>query len=246
MKYNNRTAIITGGARGIGLAIAEVLAAGGANVVLVDVNLEAAQAAAAILAEQGVQTLALKSDVTSEADVQQMVDIVLDKFGQIDILVNNAGITRDGLSLRMQEADFDLVIKVNLKGVFLCSKAVAKEMMKKRYGRIINLSSVVGLMGNIGQANYAASKAGIIGLTKTMARELAARSITINAVAPGFIDTEMTQAIPEKNRNAMLTQIPMGRLGSVAEVANVVAFLASDLASYVTGEVIRIDGGMAM
>jgi len=246
VKYNNRTAIITGGARGIGLAIAEVLAAGGANVVLVDVNLEAAQAAAAILAEQGVQTLALKSDVTSEADVQQMVDIVLDKFGQIDILVNNAGITRDGLSLRMQEADFDLVIKVNLKGVFLCSKAVAKEMMKKRYGRIINLSSVVGLMGNIGQANYAASKAGIIGLTKTMARELAARSITINAVAPGFIDTEMTQAIPEKNRNAMLTQIPMGRLGSVAEVANVVAFLASDLASYVTGEVIRIDGGMAM
>ncbi len=246
MDFNNKTAIVTGGARGIGKAICRMLAKNGCKIAVVDINEEEALQTARELTDFKVETLAIKTDVTSESEVQSMTKNVLDKFGKIDILINNAGITRDGLCLRMKPDDFDLVLKVNLKSVFLCTKAVIREMMKNRYGRIVNLASVVGLMGNVGQANYAASKAGIIGFTKTLARESAPRGITVNAVAPGFIDTEMTQAIPENNRQAILTQVPLGRLGTPEEIANVVAFLASDLAGYITGEVVRIDGGMAM
>ena len=194
----------------------------------------------------GAKALAVRCDVAKADEVKALMDAAVQAFGQIDILVNNAGITRDGLLMMMKETDFDAVINANLKGTFLCMKAVSRLMMKQRYGRIVNLSSVVGLRGNAGQVNYAASKAGVIGMTKSLAKELASRGVTVNAVAPGFIDTDMTAAMPQAAREATLASIPMGRMGAPEDVAKAVAFLASDQAAYVTGQVLAVDGGMAM
>ena len=194
----------------------------------------------------GAKALAVKCDVADGEQVKALMDEAVKAFGRIDILVNNAGITRDGLLMMMKEADFDAVISANLRGTFLCMKAVARTMMKQRYGRIVNLSSVVGLRGNAGQVNYAASKAGVIGMTKSLAKELASRGVTVNAVAPGFIDTDMTAAMPEAAKTATLASIPMQRLGAPEDIAKAVAFLASDGAAYITGQVIAVDGGMAM
>jgi 3-oxoacyl-[acyl-carrier protein] reductase len=210
------------------------------------VNLEAAQKTAGEIEAKGKKSMALKANVASSADVTAMIDQVVEKFGRIDILVNNAGITRDGLILRMKDEDWDLVLSINLKGSFLCTKAALKYMSKQRSGTIINIASIVGAMGNAGQANYVASKAGLIGLTKTIAREYANRGITANAVAPGFIDTAMTQALSENVRQELAKQIPMGKLGTPEDVANAVRFLASPWASYITGQVIHVNGGMYM
>lgn len=246
MMFADKTAIVTGGARGIGYECALKFAAGGATVVLVDVLEDAMKQAAERLAAAGAkQVLTYKVDVTDEAAVEKMIDEVADKTGRIDILVNNAGITRDDLLLRMEAAMWDLVMSVNLKGTFLMTKHAAKYMLRQRYGRIVNMASVSGLVGNPGQANYSASKAGVVGFTRTVARELAKRGITCNAVAPGFIKTDMTDVLPEKAKEMALAAIPMARMGAPEDVANVVAFLASDEASYVTGHVIPVDGGMA-
>jgi 3-oxoacyl-[acyl-carrier protein] reductase len=246
MSLSGKTALVTGAAQGIGRDIALGLAADGAEVVICDVNLEAAQKTAADIEAKGRKSLALKANVASSADVTAMVDQVVEKFGRIDILVNNAGITRDGLILRMKDEDWDLVLSINLKGAFLCTKSALKYMSKQRSGTIINIASIVGAMGNAGQANYVASKAGLIGLTKTIAREYANRNVTANAVAPGFIDTAMTQALTEQVRTDLAKQIPLGRLGSSEDVANAVRFLASPAAAYITGQVIHVNGGMYM
>ncbi len=246
MRLNEKTALVTGAAQGIGRDIALALAADGADVAICDVNLEAAQKTAAEIESKGRKSLAVKANVAASADVTSMVDQVMEKFGRLDILVNNAGITRDGLILRMKDEDWDLVLSINLKGAFLCTKAALKHMTKQRTGTIINIASIVGAMGNAGQANYVASKAGLIGLTKTIAREYANRSITANAVAPGFIDTAMTQALSENVRAELAKQIPLGRLGSSEDVANAVRFLASPAAAYITGQVIHVNGGMYM
>lgn len=247
MNLKGKVALITGGAQGIGRAIARELALAGADLALADVNFQRVEeTAAALAAETGRQTLALKMDVSSPAEVEDGVKKTLDKYHHLDILVNNAGVTRDGLILRMKEADWDLVIAINLKGTFNCIKAVTGAMLKQRAGRIVNIASVVGLMGNAGQANYSASKAGVIGLTKTTAKELASRGITVNAVAPGFIKTAMTEAISEKARQDLQHLIPLGRLGEAEDVAKAVAFLASDEAAYITGQVLPVDGGMVM
>src|SRR5512142_3193340 len=246
MNLTGKTALVTGAAQGIGRDIALALAADGADVAICDVNLEAAQKTAADIEAKGRKALALKANVASSDDVSAMVDQTVQKFGRIDILVNNAGITRDGLILRMKDEDWDLVLSINLKGAFLCTKAALKYMSKQRGGTIINIASIVGAMGNAGQANYVASKAGLIGLTKTIAREYANRGITANAVAPGFIDTAMTQALPENVRQELAKQIPMGKLGTPEDVANAVRFLASPWASYITGQVIHVNGGMYM
>lgn len=247
MRLADKVAIVTGAGRGIGKAIARKLVEEGAKVVICDIDEELAQATAQEINESFPQSaVALKVDVANGESVNQMVERTLEMFGKIDILVNNAGITRDALLLRMSEEDWDRVLNVNLKSVFLCTKAVAKHMMRQRYGRIVNISSVIALRGNVGQTNYGASKAGIIGFTKSAARELAGRNITVNAVAPGFISTEMTAKLPQEARDKMLAQIPMERAGEPEDVANVVAFLCSDEASYITGEVIRVDGGMAI
>lgn len=238
-----RMALVTGGGRGIGRAICEALAGEGARVAVADVDTGTAQQTLDSLPTEG---MVVHLDVASAESAQAGVSQVLERFGAIDILVNNAGITRDGLVMRMSEADWDLVLAINLKGVFNCSKAVVRPMMKARRGRIISISSVVGVNGNPGQANYAASKAGVIGLTKTLARELASRNITVNAVAPGFIETDMTARLPEEARQAMLGQVPLGRPGMPADVAAVVLFLASDAAAYITGQVLHVNGGMAM
>ena len=223
------------------------LAKGGANVVLCYAGNEAAAAETVSACEAlGAKALAVKCDVADGEQVKALMDEAVKAFGRIDILVNNAGITRDGLLMMMKEADFDAVISANLRGTFLCMKAVARTMMKQRYGRIVNLSSVVGLRGNAGQVNYAASKAGVIGMTKSLAKELASRGVTVNAVAPGFIDTDMTAAMPEAAKTATLASIPMQRLGAPEDIAKAVAFLASDGAAYITGQVIAVDGGMAM
>ena len=247
MNLSQKVAVVTGGSRGIGRAVCLELARQGANVVLCYAG---SAASAAETVEQcqklGGKALAVQCNVAVEADVQSMMSQALSEFGRIDILVNNAGITRDGLMMSMKEDAFDAVIDTNLKGTFLCMKAVCRPMMKQRYGRIINLSSVVGLHGNAGQVNYSASKAGVIGMTKSVAKELASRGITANAVAPGFIDTDMTAALSEQVRDTLLKEIPAGRLGAVEDVAKVVAFLASDDAAYVTGQVIAVDGGMSM
>ncbi|HUU10789.1 MAG TPA: 3-oxoacyl-[acyl-carrier-protein] reductase [Phycisphaerae bacterium] len=244
MTFEGKTAIVTGGARGIGLAIARQLAAGGATVVLVDVLADVLKEAAAGLAG-AKEVLTYAVDVTDEAAVEKMMDQVVEKTGRIDILINNAGITRDDLILRMDADEWDLVMKVNLKGTFLMTKHASRYMVRQKAGRIVNMASVSGLVGNPGQANYSASKAGVVGFTRTVARELARKNVCCNAVAPGFIDTEMTQVLPEKAKEAALAAIPMKRMGSADEVANVVCFLASDAAAYVTGHVLPVDGGMA-
>jgi 3-oxoacyl-[acyl-carrier protein] reductase len=246
MILNGKIALVTGAAQGIGRDIALGLAKDGADVAICDVNLETAQKTAGDIEAMGRKSLALKANVAASADVTAMIDQVVEKFGRVDILVNNAGITRDGLILRMKDEDWDLVLSINLKGAFLCTKTALKYMTKQRSGTIINIASIVGAMGNAGQANYVASKAGLIGLTKTIAREYANRNVTANAVAPGFIDTAMTQALSEQVRADLAKQIPLGRLGSSEDVANAVRFLASPAAAYITGQVVHVNGGMYM
>lgn len=247
MKFEGRTAVITGGSRGLGRAICLELVKGGANVVLCWAGNEAAaQETARAVETAGGRALALRCDVSDAAQVDGLIQAAMERFGRVDILVNNAGITRDNLLMRMREEDFDAVIAANLKGTFLCMKAASRVMLRQRYGRIVNLSSVVGLRGNAGQVNYAASKAGVIGMTKSLAKELASRGVTVNAVAPGFIETDMTAALPEAARGAALESIPLGRFGRAEDVAKAVAFLAGDEAAYITGQVLAVDGGMAM
>ncbi len=247
MSLTGKTAIVTGGSRGIGRAVCLELARRGCNIVLSFAgNTAAAEQTAADCQALGVQALAVQGDVSDADAVKALFDAALKQFGAVDILVNNAGITRDSLLMLLKAEDFDAVVDTNLKGTFLCMKAAVRPMMKQRRGRIISLSSVVGLHGNAGQVNYAATKAGVIGMTKSLAKELAGRNITVNAVAPGFIDTDMTAVLPEKAREAILASIPMARLGAAEDVANAVAFLASDEAGYITGQVLAVDGGMSM
>jgi 3-oxoacyl-[acyl-carrier protein] reductase len=241
-----KVAVITGASRGIGRSIALALAAQGATIVAVDMDQASTEAVVAELQAVGGKALAVVGNVTVSADVERMIDAATEAFGRVDILVNNAGITRDGLLMRMKDEDWDAVLNVNLKGAFLCTRAVFKVMSKQRYGRIINIASVVGQMGNAGQANYCASKAGLIGLTKSNAREMAKRSITVNAVAPGFIATAMTDALSDKVRTELTAQIPLERLGSADDIANAVVFLASEAAGYITGHVLSVNGGMYM
>lgn len=247
MSEQKQTALITGAGHGIGRAIALRLAKEGINIVI---NYSSSEDEAAELAQEaetfGVETLLLKADISKEEEVSRLFEKALTLSGRIDILVNNAGITRDNLLLRMSEADFDRVIDINLKGSFLCMKKAARIMLKQRYGRIINISSVVGLRGNAGQVNYAASKAGIIGMTKSLAKELASRNITVNALAPGMIETKMSEEMNETAKKTMLDMIPAGRIGRPEEVAHAAVFLASKEASYITGQVICVDGGMAV
>ena len=245
-ELNGRVAIVTGGAQGIGKAIALTLARHGADVVVTDINLERAQATAQEIEALQVRSLAIKANVADVSAAEQMVKETVDKLGKIDILVNNAGITRDNVLLRMKPEEWDQVMEVNLKGTYACTRAALKFMFRQKNGRIVNIASITGLMGNAGQANYSASKAGIIGFTKAVAREYANRGITVNAVAPGFIDTAMTQAIPEKEREALIKLIPMERLGTPDDVAAAVYFLVSDLSGYITGQVINVNGGMYM
>jgi 3-oxoacyl-[acyl-carrier protein] reductase len=242
----DKIAVITGASRGIGRSIALALAEAGAKIVAVDLDPVATDAIVAELKEKGTEAIAVIGNVTVTEDTEKMIDAAMAAFGRVDILVNNAGITRDGLLMRMKDEDWDAVMTVNLKGAFLCSRAAAKVMTKQRYGRIINIASVVGQMGNAGQANYCASKAGLIGLTKSNARELAKRNVTVNAVAPGFIATAMTDALPEKVRDELTAQIPVARLGSADDIANAVVFLALEKSAYITGQVIAVNGGMYM
>jgi 3-oxoacyl-[acyl-carrier protein] reductase len=247
MDLSGKIALITGGAQGIGLSIARELAGRGVDLALADINLpKVEETAGRLAADTGRQVIGLKMDVSKLEEVEEGIKKTIDKYARLDILVNNAGVTRDGLLMRMSDADWDLVLAINLKGTFNCTKAVSRIMLKQRSGRIINISSVVGLMGNAGQANYSASKAGVIGLTKTSARELAGRGITVNAVAPGFIKTAMTDALSEEARQKLQALIPLGRLGEPEDVAKAVAFLASDEAAYITGHVLTVDGGMTM
>ncbi|MGD8761819.1 MAG: 3-oxoacyl-[acyl-carrier-protein] reductase [Desulfobacteraceae bacterium] len=243
MRFENKVVMVTGGAAGIGRVTAECFAKEGARVAICDVNPEAGESAAKAL---GPEASFERVDVSDSASVSSWVKGVSDKYGQIDVLVNNAGITRDGLIMRMKEDDWDAVINVNLKSAFNCIKAVSKIMMKQRSGRIINLASVVGVTGNPGQANYVASKAGMIGLTKTVAKEIASRGITVNAVAPGFIETDMTAVLSDDVKEAMLSQIPLGKAGTPEDIADAILFLASDQAAYITGQVIHVSGGMYM
>lgn len=246
MRLKDEIAFITGSARGIGREIAEVFAREGALVIISDINAEASQKTAEEIKAKGLKADSFPCNVTSLADVEQTVDKILDKHGRIDILVNNAGITRDNLFLRMKEEDWDAVLSVNLKGTFNSSKAVSRTMLKARKGKIISIASVIGVMGNAGQANYAASKGGVIALTKSLAREFASRGITVNAVAPGYIKTDMTDKLSEDVRNKILEAVPLGRMGSPTDVANACLFLASKEADYVTGQTLLVDGGMVM
>lgn len=246
MKLEGRKALITGAAQGIGKTVALLLASEGADVAVSDINMELAAETCQEIEKMGRRSVAIESNVADSNSAEAMVKEAAEKLGGLDILVNNAGITKDSLILRMKEDDWDAVINVNLKGTFNCTKAAVKLMSKQRSGRIVNIASIVGLMGNAGQANYAASKAGVIGLTKTTAREFAARGITVNAVAPGFIATAMTEAIPEKAKEELNAQIPMGRLGLPADVAEAVLFLSGAGADYITGQVLSVNGGMYM
>lgn len=242
-----KSALVTGASRGIGRAIALELGRNGANVAVNYAgNEDKAKEVVEELRALGVEAFAVQADVSDEASVKDMVKQTTKEFGSLDILVNNAGVTRDNLLMRMKEDEFDQVINTNLKGVFLCTKAVTRQMMKQRSGRIINIASVVGVSGNAGQANYSAAKAGVIGLTKTTAKELASRNILVNAVAPGFITTEMTDVLPEEQKESLLTVIPLEKLGAPEDVAKTVRFLASDDANYITGQTIHVDGGMVM
>ena len=247
MLLGGKVALVTGASRGIGRAIALRLAGEGAKVAINYAgNTAKAEAVKAEIEQNGGEAILVQADVADSSAVEAMVAKVTEAFGQIDILVNNAGITRDGLLMRMKEEDFDAVVNTNLKGVFHCTKTVSNLMMKKRSGRIINMASVVGIMGNAGQTNYAAAKAGVIGFSKSAAKELAARGITVNVVAPGFIDTDMTAAMTDKAKELTLTGIPMKKMGTPEDVANAVLFLASDCASYITGQTVNVDGGMVM
>lgn len=247
MELKGKAALVTGGSRGIGRAVCLELARRGACVAVNYAgNAAAAEETVESCKAMGVDAFSVQADVADAAACDAMVKEVLSRFGRLDILVNNAGITRDGLMPMLKDADWDAVLDANLKGAFHCMRAAYRPMMKQKYGRVVNLSSIVGLRGNAGQANYAASKAGLIGLTKSMAKELAGRNVTVNAVAPGFIDTDMTAALPEKARESMLASIPMGRVGQGEDVAKAVAFFAGDGAGYVTGQVLCVDGGMAV
>lgn len=247
MNLTGKVALVTGASRGIGQAAAIELAKAGADIIVNFIGNEAvAQETVEAIEALGRKAIKIKANVGDADDVQAMVDEAHATFGHIDILVNNAGITRDGLLIRMKDSDWDEVLNINLKGVYLVTKAVAKLMVKQRAGRIINMTSVSGVTGNVGQANYAAAKAGVIGFTKTCAKELAARGITVNAIAPGFIETAMTDVLPEKIKEGITATVPLGRMGQPEEIAGVVTFLASDFASYITGQVLNVDGGMVM
>lgn len=247
MTPDRRVAVVTGGSRGIGRAVCVRLAKAGYDICLNYAgNAAAAEETAALCREAGAQVLTVQADVSSTQGCTDLFDAVKKQFGRVDVLVNNAGITRDGLLLRMSEADYDAVLGTNLKGAVFCCKAASRMMMHQRYGRIINMTSVVGLRGNAGQVNYAASKAGLIGLTKSLAKELASRNITVNAVAPGFVGTEMTDAMPEAARTAALATIPAGRMADPDEIARAVEFFAAEGSSYITGQVLCVDGGMAV
>ena len=247
LSLEGRTAIVTGAARGIGKAIAETLAARGANIAVVDLQMDLAEEAAnEIAAKTGREVIALEADVSDQASVKAMVKSAIEKFGKIDILVNNAGITRDGLIMRMKEADWDMVLDINLKGAFNCAQALTRPMMKARYGRVINITSVSGVTGQAGQTNYSSSKAGLIGFTKALAKELGSRNITVNAIAPGFIETVLTVDLPEEIRDFSMKMTPMARFGQPEDVANAVAFLAAEESSFITGVTLQVDGGMVM
>lgn len=241
-----KVAIVTGGGQGIGKGILLSLASAGINVVAADINLEAAVQASGEAEALGVRSISCEVNVSEAGSVEEMVSVSMDTFGRVDHLINNAGITRDALLMKMDDAAWNAVIDVNLNGTYLCSRMVVRQMIKQRYGRIVNISSVVGAMGNAGQTNYAASKAGVVGFTKALAREVAQRNITVNAIAPGFIQTAMTDAIPEKARDLLIGQIPMQRLGTAEDIASAVNFLLSDGASYITGQVLAVNGGMYM
>jgi 3-oxoacyl-[acyl-carrier protein] reductase len=246
MSLQGKVAIVTGAAQGIGRAIAEALAYAGADIVVADLDPGRSADAVAMVEKIGRKALNVKVNVADANDTKAMAEHVMKSWGKIDILVNNAGITRDALLLRMKEEDWNLVLQVNLNGTFNCTKAVLQPMTKQRYGRIVNIASIVGAMGNVGQANYAASKAAVIGFTKTVAREYASRNVTVNAVAPGFIDTAMTQGLPAEVKETLQKQIPLGRLGTPGDIAAAVRFLVSDDAAYVTGQVLHVNGGMLM
>ena len=242
----DKVAVVTGASRGIGKSITLALARQGAKLVAVDITRKGMEELLAEIKALGSEGIAVEGNVTVTADTERMIDQAVAAYGRVDILVNNAGITRDGLLLRMKDEDWDAVLTVNLKGAFLCTRAVSKVMTKQRSGRIINIASVVGQMGNAGQANYCASKAGLMGLTRSNARELAKRNITVNAVAPGFIVSDMTDALPEKVRQEMAAQIPLERFGTADDIANAVVFLATDASAYITGQVLAVNGGMYM
>jgi 3-oxoacyl-[acyl-carrier protein] reductase len=242
----DKIAVVTGAGRGIGASIAQALAREGAKIVIVDIDADQAEKTAAALRENGGEAISQVADVSNAEQVKKVFDAAVENYGSVDILVNNAGITRDALLLRMKDDDWDAVLNINLKGAFICTREAAKIMSKGRYGRIINISSVVGQMGNLGQANYCASKAGLIGLTRSNARELARRNITVNAVAPGFIVTDMTDVLPEKVKEELTAQIPLGKLGQPQDVTQAVLFLASHKTGYITGQVLAVNGGMYM
>jgi len=246
LELKGKVALVTGGAQGIGKAIALLLAQKGADIVISDINMEKAQEMALEIETVGRKAMAVRTDVANINDVEHMVQAIMERFGQIDILINNAGIARDKLILRMTEEDWDAVLNVNLKGTFNCTKTVIRHMSKQRKGKIVNIASVVGEMGNVGQANYSASKAGVIGLTKTIAREFAQRGLNINAIAPGYIETPMTEALPEKAKEELRRLIPMERLGRPEDVAQAVFFLVSEASSYITGQVLNVNGGIYM
>ncbi len=247
MNLIDKTAVVTGGSGGIGRAIALKLASLGANIVInYSNNSEKANEVVNEIRNMGRKAIALKADVSNEEEIKSFVKEVLKEFDSIDILVNNAGITRDSLLIRMKNEDWDKVLDINLKGTYLCTKIIGKKMMKQRKGKIVNITSVVGIMGNAGQANYAASKAGVIGFTKSIAKEFSSRNINVNAVAPGFIETKMTERLSEDIKKEYAKSIPLGRMGSPNDVANLVAFLCSEEANYITGQVINVDGGMVM